>query len=156
MLRLPPRSTRTDTLAPYTTLFRSDAATDLEVVVLADGGCVARIVADHPRHQHARLDRGHRLVHHALLLGVVANLDVADEREILAERMAYEAVVGQDPAQVRVALEDDAEQVEGLAFEQVRARPQVGDRGHDRQAVGDGDAGDPHAPDALDRRSEER
>src|SRR3546814_2116909 len=50
---------------------RADAATDLEVVVLADGGGVARIVADHPRHQHTRLDRGHRLVHHALLLGVV-------------------------------------------------------------------------------------
>src|SRR3546814_21159942 len=109
MVRRPPRLRRTDTLFPYTTVFRSG---------------VARIVADHPRHQHARLDRGHRLLHHALLLGVVANLDVADEREILAERMAYEAVVGQDPAQVRVALEDDAEQVEGLPFDPVRARPQ--------------------------------
>src|SRR3546814_20472046 len=100
MLRRPPRSTRTDTLFPYTTLVRSarpgaagrsswcscgspvaprqrcwrrarrrradgrsfrgscigraDAATALEVVVLAAGGGVARIVADHPRHQHAR------------------------------------------------------------------------------------------------------
>src|SRR3546814_15421694 len=29
MIRRPPRSTRTDTLFPYTTLFRSDAARDL-------------------------------------------------------------------------------------------------------------------------------
>jgi hypothetical protein len=33
--------------------------------------------------------------------------------------MADEAVVGEDAAQVRVALEDDAEQVEGLALEPV-------------------------------------
>src|SRR3546814_9550544 len=33
MTRRPPRSTRTDTLYPYTTLFRSDAAFDLESVV---------------------------------------------------------------------------------------------------------------------------
>jgi hypothetical protein len=44
----------------------------------------ARVLADHARHQHARLDR-HRLVDHALLLGVVAHLDVADQREVLAE-----------------------------------------------------------------------
>src|SRR3546814_3818538 len=30
MIRRPPRSTRTDTLFPYTTLFRSSAAPDLE------------------------------------------------------------------------------------------------------------------------------
>src|SRR3546814_12158297 len=32
MIRRPPRSTRTDTLLPYTTLFRSDALLDLENV----------------------------------------------------------------------------------------------------------------------------
>src|SRR3546814_15128885 len=32
MLRLPPRFTRTDTLFPYTTLFRSDAARIVQVV----------------------------------------------------------------------------------------------------------------------------
>src|SRR3546814_20807808 len=31
MLRRPPRSTRTDTLFPYTTLFRSDAGAQVEV-----------------------------------------------------------------------------------------------------------------------------
>src|SRR3546814_2179072 len=30
MIRRPPRSTRTDTLFPYTTLFRSDLGTDLD------------------------------------------------------------------------------------------------------------------------------
>src|SRR3546814_14049729 len=35
MIRRPPRSTRTDTLFPYTTLFRSALA-----VVLAAGGCM--------------------------------------------------------------------------------------------------------------------
>src|SRR3546814_11096536 len=32
MIRRPPRSTRTDTLFPYTTLFRSDVALDAPVV----------------------------------------------------------------------------------------------------------------------------
>src|SRR3546814_15858444 len=34
MIRRPPRSTRTDTLFPYTTLFRSDAYPDPQTVVL--------------------------------------------------------------------------------------------------------------------------
>src|SRR3546814_17554621 len=33
MIRRPPRSTRTDTLLPYTTLFRSDDYTPMEFVV---------------------------------------------------------------------------------------------------------------------------
>jgi hypothetical protein len=43
------------------------------------------------------------LVHHALLVGVVTHFDVADQREVLAERMADEAVVREDAAQIRVA-----------------------------------------------------
>src|SRR3546814_15972740 len=35
MMRRPPRSTRTDTLLPYTTLFRSDRGGDQAAVVLA-------------------------------------------------------------------------------------------------------------------------
>src|SRR3546814_2465366 len=35
MIRRPPRSTRTDTLFPYTTLFRSLVGADLDPVVLA-------------------------------------------------------------------------------------------------------------------------
>ena len=55
------------------------------------------------------------------------------QREVLAERMADEAVVGEDAAQVRVAAEQDAEQVERLALEPVGARPDV-DHGIDRPA----------------------
>src|SRR3546814_12873166 len=39
MIRRPPRSTRTDTLFPYTTLFRSEAA-------VFSGQCVVRAVGD--------------------------------------------------------------------------------------------------------------
>src|SRR3546814_4068551 len=50
MIRLPPRSTRTDTLFPYTTLFRSvDIARD-------DAGRIARYGAVHSRLQRARED----------------------------------------------------------------------------------------------------
>src|SRR3546814_19073066 len=56
MIRRPPRSTRTDTLFPYTTLFRSqdfDTALDGD-----DGGSEAdqkvRPVGAQPQHQHAR------------------------------------------------------------------------------------------------------
>src|SRR3546814_8464921 len=42
MIRRPPRSTRTDTLFPYTTLFRSPDAGDLEVEILVDQAQVRR------------------------------------------------------------------------------------------------------------------
>jgi hypothetical protein len=73
-------------------------------------------------HQHARLDAD-RLVNHALLLGIVDHLDIAAEREVLAKRMPDEAVVGEQAPQVRMPLEQDAEQVEGLALEPVGAVP---------------------------------
>src|SRR3546814_12775048 len=37
MIRRPPRSTRTDTLFPYTTLFRSNGVADAVTLLLADG-----------------------------------------------------------------------------------------------------------------------
>src|SRR5690606_21529629 len=83
---------------------------------LPRGGFVPRVVTDHARHEHARLDRN-RLVDHALLLGVVTHLDISDQREILAERVADETVVGEDATQVRMALEHDAVEVERLALE---------------------------------------
>src|SRR5690606_19809450 len=131
---------------------RADATVDLEVLVLAARGFVAGVVADHARHVHPRLHRGHGLVHDALQLGVVANLDVADQREILAERMADETVVGEDPAQVRVAVEHDAEHVEGLALEPVGHRPQVGDRIDHRQRVVGREAGRAYAPVVAHRK----
>ncbi len=80
------------------------------------------IVTDHLGNQHARHD-AHRLVHHALLLVVVLHFDIARQREVLAERMADEAVVSEDAAQVRMSAEHDAEQVERLALEPVGAKP---------------------------------
>src|SRR5882724_11504516 len=77
---------------------------------------VAVVVADHARHQGARLYRD-RLVHHPLALGVVAHLDIADQREVLAEWVADEAIVGQQAAQVRRVAEQDPEQVEFVALE---------------------------------------
>src|SRR3981081_2083175 len=58
-------------------------------------------------------------VEHPLLLVVVAHLDEAGEREILAQRMAIEAVVGQQPPHVRMAGEDHAIEVVAFALEPV-------------------------------------
>src|SRR3546814_11526290 len=41
MIRRPPRSTRTDTLFPYTTLFRSPGIRDVSRSYAAEGGSVA-------------------------------------------------------------------------------------------------------------------
>src|SRR3546814_16670753 len=47
MIRRPPRSTRTDTLFPYTTLFRSEA----DRPILGRGVCLGRV---HRKLRHAR------------------------------------------------------------------------------------------------------
>src|SRR3546814_10436703 len=46
MIRRPPRSTRTDTLFPYTTLFRSDVATNAAMVLAKPAGMNPRALAD--------------------------------------------------------------------------------------------------------------
>ena len=58
----------------------------------------------------------HRLVDDALLLFVVAQLDIAGQRKILAQRMPLEAVIGQNPAEVGIVGKIDAEQIPGLAL----------------------------------------
>src|SRR6185312_13165816 len=50
---------------------------------------------------------------------------MARQREVLAERMADEAVVGEDAPQVRMPLEHDAEKVERLALEPVHPGPHL-------------------------------
>src|SRR3546814_4142872 len=60
MIRRPPRSTRTDTLFPYTTLFRSEAGMAREGGIGFDEAIVdrlPRIVEDHLYDAEARLDR---------------------------------------------------------------------------------------------------
>src|SRR3546814_2817242 len=60
MIRRPPRSTRTDTLFPYTTLFRSERAmasfrpADVNQILAARGAILSPKVRE-PRGNHARL-----------------------------------------------------------------------------------------------------
>src|SRR3546814_6000245 len=67
MIRRPPRSTRTDTLFPYTTLFRSSGARSYRRV--------------HCRHRHDRSEeRSPALPRPLLLLSAIYNLVVAHSR----------------------------------------------------------------------------
>src|SRR3546814_7831002 len=64
MIRRPPRSTRTDTLLPYTTLFRSRRC---------DRGAAHRLARDAVRHRALVHDLDHRLRHLFLSLRRVAH-----------------------------------------------------------------------------------
>src|SRR5215472_15363703 len=59
----------------------------------------------------------HRLVDDALLLLVVAHLDIAGEREILAQRMALEPVIGEEAPEIRMIGKEDAVEVPRFALE---------------------------------------
>ena len=72
------------------------------------------IIANHARHQGARLD-AHGLVNHSPLLRVITHFDIADQREILTERMTDKTIIGENATQIGMTGEDDAEQVERLA-----------------------------------------
>jgi hypothetical protein len=82
------------------------------------------------------LGKRHGLVNDALLGLGIAKLDMAGEREVLALRMAREAVVGKDPPQVGVAAERDPVHVEHLALEPAGDRPQPGHARHRSRLVG--------------------
>ena len=77
------------------------------------------------------LSEPYRRVGDALLLVVPAHLDKTGQREVLAQGMAFKAVVGEQPAQIRMALEHDAIEIIGLALEPVGARKDIDD-GSDR------------------------
>src|SRR4051812_3567841 len=81
------------------------------------------------------LGEAHLLVYDAFLLVVVADLDETGERKILAQRMALEAVIGEQPAHVRMAGEDDAVQVVSLALEPVGAGKDADDGSNRRLLV---------------------
>src|SRR5688572_10268772 len=68
--------------------------------------------AHHPRYGLARLNAD-RLIDNPALVRVVTHLHIPRQREVLAERVPYEAVVGKDAAQVRMSGKHDPEQVEG-------------------------------------------
>src|SRR3546814_10305311 len=65
VLRLPPRSTRTDTLVPYTTLFRSAAVLDVDQVVQRPVDDVLRNpVLDHRERVLPDLEHGNQVGNH--------------------------------------------------------------------------------------------
>src|SRR3546814_7115188 len=77
MIRRPPRSTRTDTLFPYTTLFRSHAR----------GGCAVRPQADRPFPLESLTRVSIEFLHRSELMGyriVVAGATGNVGREVLA------------------------------------------------------------------------
>src|ERR1700736_6580407 len=79
-----------------------------------------------------------RLVKHPLLLVVVPDLDKSGKWEVLAQRVAVEAVIGQQTPHIRVAGEDHAVEVVGFALEPVGAGKHLDDRGHLRSLIGFG------------------
>src|SRR3546814_9220069 len=80
MIRLPPRSTRTDTLFPYTTLFRSPVARRVTAV----GSDAAQVAATPPLE---RLPQGQRLVRQ---MGIQAPPERQPERERRSEEHTSE------------------------------------------------------------------
>ena len=65
------------------------------------------------------LNQRHRFIDHTALRIVVANLDMPGQREILAKRMPFEPVIGQQTPKVRMAGEEDTEHVPGFALRPV-------------------------------------
>src|SRR5262249_9074309 len=78
----------------------------------------------------------HRLVDDALLLLLLARLDIAAKRKVLAHRLAFEAVIGEDAPQIGMAREIDAVEIPGLALEPAGGAEDAGDRGHEALLVG--------------------
>ena len=93
-----------------------------------------------PRHQEVEvaevLRQLDRLIDDALLGLGIAQLDIAGLREVLAQRIALEPIVGEDAAKVGIAGESHAVHVEHLALEPAGDRPQPGHARHRRILVG--------------------
>ena len=78
------------------------------------------------------------VVHDRFALFVVMDFDIAGQREILAQRMSLEPVIGEDPAMVRKTFEGDAEQIPDLPLPPCGARPKRGDGGNGRRPIWSG------------------
>src|SRR4051812_6899321 len=85
-------------------------------------GIVTVVVTDYARYQGARFNR-HRLIYNALLYFVVAYFNVANQREVLAERMPDKSIVGENTTQVRMSFEHDAEQIKCFTLEPICGCP---------------------------------
>ena len=68
------------------------------------------------------LIKPHRVVTHTLFGIVVAHLNETGHREVLAQRMTVEAVVGQKAPQIRMAIEQHSEQIVNLALDTSQPR----------------------------------
>src|SRR3546814_7953657 len=102
MIRRPPRSTRTDTLFPYTTLFRSLQRLD-----------ASHVETDRGIELQGPTTRGglRRAEHHADLLAQLVDEDrggagVVQGTGHLAQRLAHQAGLEADVAVTHLALED--------------------------------------------------
>src|SRR3546814_1270395 len=93
MIRRPPRSTRTDTLFPYTTRFRSERGGESGVAIYVNGS--------HPRVRR-RFSIGHEIAHFALhrnLIGdgvtddVMYRSNLSSAVEVQANRMAADILM---------------------------------------------------------------
>src|SRR3546814_20179892 len=101
MIRRPPSSTRTDTLFPYTTLFRSLAADDRLVVTQGDH------VGDR------RIDRLQRLLHRILAIHVVRGLRLRSRWRAAQDQVAVRVLQPIGPVRRPAGTLRDV----GLAFE---------------------------------------
>src|SRR3954451_10962234 len=100
----------------------------------ASGWSSRSIVIERSRSRYGTLVGSGVLVIPARLLVLVEGEDhrLAALREVAPLGVALVVLRHEDPAHVGMALEHDAEHVEDLALGEVRARPEVGDRGHAR------------------------
>src|SRR3546814_15945636 len=89
MIRRPPRSTRTDTLFPYTTLFRSDAG--LAVVLLQPLDQLAVEIVQHARAAREQLDLAAEHPQQARQLD--ADVSLADDGHPCRRRAAMDEAV---------------------------------------------------------------
>lgn len=70
------------------------------------------------------------LHHNALLLFVISDLSVSSKREVLAQWMAVETIVGHNPSEIGMTDEEHAEKVVDLALVPICAVIETGDRRH--------------------------
>ena len=95
-----------------------------------------------------------RLNDDALLLLIVADLCVTCKREVLAQRVALEAIVGHDTAQIGMADKEHTKHVVDLTLVPVGAHVQAGNAGNRSDLVGVGLDADarvvPHAQQVVD------
>src|SRR3546814_8157682 len=106
MIRRPPRSTRTDTLFPYTTLFRSNAG--LERVVALDDRFVDLGAADHVigLHRQHFLERVGRAISLERPHFHFAEALAADLR-LTAQRLLGDEAVGADRTRVALVVDEE-------------------------------------------------